>query len=127
MTFTVHPVSDAQPLVVVSRSKSDLFVGRVIVVCPPDITVTSQAHSHQIRGHVYIVDKNHLYIRKFSYDGGGSLDAYFWVDYTDTLELQTNLHEVKFGVKRLFSIVGLYYAYIIIIYYKNFEYLCFQL
>ena len=92
-----------------------------------DITVTSQAHSHQIRGHVYIVDKNHLYIRKFSYDGGGSLDAYFWVDYTDTLELQTNLHEVKFGVKRLFSIVGLYYAYIIIIYYKNFEYLCFQL
>ena len=80
-----------------------------------DITVTSQAHSHQIRGHVYIVDKNHLYIRKFSYDGGGSLDAYFWVDYTDTLELQTNLHEVKFGVKRLFSIVGLkilHYDYI---------------
>merc|ERR1719232_1750692 len=38
-----------------------------------------KAHSHGIRGHVYIVDKNHLYIRKFSYDGGGSLDAYFWV------------------------------------------------
>ena len=38
-----------------------------------------QAHSHQIRGHVYIVDKNHLYIRKFSYDGGGSLEAFFWV------------------------------------------------
>jgi hypothetical protein len=38
-----------------------------------------QAHSHHIRGHVYIVDKNHLFIRKFSYDGGGSLDAYFWV------------------------------------------------
>ena len=41
----------------------------------------SQAHSHGIRGHVYIVDKNNLYIRKFSYDGGGSLDAYFWVSY----------------------------------------------
>ena len=40
-----------------------------------------QAHSHQIRGHVYIVDKNHLYIRKFSYDGGGSLEAYFWVSF----------------------------------------------
>lgn len=38
-----------------------------------------KAHSHNIRGHVYIVDKNHLFIRKFSYDGGGSLDAYFWV------------------------------------------------
>jgi len=38
-----------------------------------------KAHSHGIRGHVYIVDKNHLFIRKFNYDGGGSLDAYFWV------------------------------------------------
>ena len=40
-----------------------------------------KAHSHQIRGHVYIVDKNHLYIRKFSYDGGGSLEAFFWVSF----------------------------------------------
>ena len=39
-----------------------------------------RSHSHGIRGHVYIVDQNHLYIRKFSYDGGGSLDAYFWVN-----------------------------------------------
>ena len=45
-----------------------------------------QAHSHGIRGHVYIVDKNHLYIRKFSYDGGGSLDAYFWVSFTSSSE-----------------------------------------
>ena len=55
--------------------------------------LSTQAHSHQIRGHVYIVDKNHLYIRKFSYDGGGSLDAYFWVKSTITIhsrEYQSN-------------------------------------
>ncbi|XP_023345279.1 protein Skeletor, isoforms B/C [Eurytemora carolleeae] len=38
-----------------------------------------KSHAHRTRGHVYAVDKNHLFIRKFSYDGGGSLDAYFWV------------------------------------------------
>ena len=53
-----------------------------------------RSHSHGIRGHVYIVDQNHLYIRKFSYDGGGSLDAYFWVNIWQGLaEEESKYHQ----------------------------------
>ena len=90
---------------VTSQANSHQFRGHVYIVYLQTIytlsthylktiyKLSTQAHSHQIRGHVYIVDKNHLYIRKFSYDGGGSLDAYFWVKSTITIhsrEYQSN-------------------------------------